>query len=172
MARDVSAGMRVTLERPYTLRITPKSAVREGLNTVLGGLDRGAKLLGKKTGLSPGYGAEEALDGRGVKTNEPEFTRWVLQSRELREVLSARPEVWIQVGPMGPESREHLVEVRMGQECLSVREALEEDGQLVDWAVRQERQRRKQIEALDALAGLAELARGAVTAWPMPMRAL
>ncbi len=169
--RDISASMRVTLERPYTLRINPKSAVREGLNTLLDGLDRGAKLLGKKTDLSPDYGAPEAMDGRGVKTSEPDFTRWVLQSRELQEALSARPEVWLQVGPMGPETREHLVEVRLDQVYLSSRETMEEDDQLVDWAVRQERQRRRQIEILDALVELAELARGAVTAWPMPMKA-
>ena len=37
--RDVSVGIRVELERPYTLRIRPRSMVREGVNTLLEGLD-------------------------------------------------------------------------------------------------------------------------------------
>ena len=111
--RDISVAVRAALERPYTLRVKKQSALQEGVNTVLDGLDLGARILGKKTDLSPDYGATELADDRGIKTNEPEFTRWVLQSRELRAVLDANPSFWFQVGPTGPEGLDHLVEARV-----------------------------------------------------------
>ena len=89
-SRSAVAAVRVKLERPYTLRVGPQSSLREGINNVLGGLDRGARMIGRKTGLHQDYGVPEITNDRRVKTSEPEFTRWVLQSRGLRELLEAR----------------------------------------------------------------------------------
>ena len=64
--RDISVAVRAALERPYTLRVKKQSALQEGVNTVLDGLDLGARILGKKTDLSPDYGAPELADDRGA----------------------------------------------------------------------------------------------------------
>ena len=37
--RDISVAVRAALERPYTLRVKKQSALQEGVNTVLDGLD-------------------------------------------------------------------------------------------------------------------------------------
>ena len=166
--RDVAAAARVELERPYTLRVKKQSSLREGVNTVLDGLDRGARIFGKKTDLSPDYGAPELADDRGIKTSEPEFTRWVLQSRELRAVLDANPNFWFQVGPTGPEGPDHLVEARV---------SLDSYMDILDEPIGLEQQKAYYRNSsfpkqLDALVELARAARDAVTAWPMPMKPL
>ncbi len=51
--RDVTVRTRAELERPYTLRVKKQSSLREGVNTVLDGLDRGAQDAGKKDGPQP-----------------------------------------------------------------------------------------------------------------------
>ena len=172
--RDISVAVRAALERPYTLRVKKQSALQEGVNTVLDGLDLGARILGKKTDLSPDYGAPELTDDRGIKTNEPEFTRWVLQSRELRELLEAQPDFWVQVSPVGPEERIHLVEAQVSMEQeVSMRDEVFGLFEEMD-----QEARRKEYEdcgfprQLDALVELAKAARDAVTAWPMPMKPL
>ena len=166
---DVSAAAGVTLERPYSLRIKAQSSLREGLNTVLEGLDKGAKRLGRETSLYEDYGAPEIAGDRGIKTNEPEFTRWVLQSRELRDRLAARPDFGLQVGLMGPEGLEHLVSARVDMKDLAVVER--------DWvenpnweAMKAQYEKSGFREQLDALVDLAKAARDAVTAWPMPRK--
>ena len=167
--RDVSAAARVELERPYTLHIKKQSALRGGVNTVLNGLERGAQVLGRKADLTPDYGAPELADGRGIKTSEPEFTRWVLQSRELKELLTAWPDFRLQVGPTGPVGGAHLVEARVTLEQDEMADTLldqfgtEQDG-------RANYQASGFQEQLDALVELAKAARDAVTAWPMPMK--
>ena len=167
--RDVSVGIRVELERPYTLRIRPRSMVREGVNTLLEGLDRGVQILGKKGKLYRDFGAPEIADDRGIKTNEPEFTRWVLQSRELHSCLGEWPDHGVQIGPMGPDGRNHLVEARTalesGGEDLfdQFGQPLEEEGMRANYRAT------GFSKELDALVALARAARGAVTAWPMPL---
>ena len=167
--RDISVAVRAALERPYTLRVKKQSALQEGVNTVLDGLDLGARILGKKTDLSPDYGAPELADDRGIKTNEPEFTRWVLQSRELKELLAAWPDFRLQVGPMGPVGTAHLVEARVTLEQDEMADALFDQ-------FGTERYERANYQAsgfqeqMDALVELAKAARDAVTAWPMPMK--
>lgn len=167
--RDVSVGIRVELERPYTLRIRPRSMVREGVNTLLEGLDRGVQMLGKKGKLYRDFGAPEIADDRGIKTNEPEFTRWVLQSRELHSCLGEWPDHGVQIGPMGPDGRNHLVEARTalesGGEDLfdQFGQPLEEEGMRANYRAT------GFSKELDALVALARAARGAVTAWPMPL---
>ena len=149
-SRSAVAAVRVKLERPYTLRVGPQSSLREGINNVLGGLDRGARMIGRKTGLHQDYGAPEITNDRRVKTSEPEFTRWVLQSRELRELLEAQV------------SMEQ--EVSMRDEVFGLFEEMDQEA------------RRKEYEdcgfprQLDALVELARAARDAVTAWPMPIK--
>lgn len=149
-SRSAVAAVRVKLERPYTLRVGPQSSLREGINNVLGGLDRGARMIGRKTGLHHDYGAPEITNDRRVKTSEPEFTRWVLQSRELRELLEAQV------------SMEQ--EVSMRDEVFGLFDEMDQEA------------RRKEYEdcgfprQLDALVELARAARDAVTAWPMPIK--
>ena len=171
--RDVCAGVRVELERPYTLRIKKESALRGGVNTVLDGLERGVRMLGRKADLTPDYGAPEIAGERGIKTNEPEFTRWVLQSRELRALLAAWPDYKLQVGPMGPLGRDHLVEARASLESnLDIfDEALDQYSRPMDLEAQRAAYRASRFsEQLDALVDLAKAARDGVTAWPMPMQ--
>ena len=106
---NISAAAVVSLERPYSLRIKAQSSLREGVNTVLEGLDRGARMLGRKSGLYRDYGAPEIADDRSIKTDEPEFTRWVLQSRELKVLLADHPDFEVQVGPMGSSVQQQSV---------------------------------------------------------------
>lgn len=168
VTRDVTAGVQVELERPYTLRVKAQSSLREGFNNVLEGLDRGARMIGKKTGLYQDYGAPEITDDRSVKTSQREFTRWVLQSRQLRELLKEQPCCWFQVGPTGPQARIHLVEARISLERMAVMgPEWDEDGSLE--AHRARYQESGFSRKLDALVTLARAARDAVTAWPMPM---
>ena len=173
-SRSAVAAVRVKLERPYTLRVGPQSSLREGINNVLGGLDRGARMIGRKTGLHQDYGVPEITNDRRVKTSEPEFTRWVLQSRELRELLEAQPDFWVQVSPVGPEERIHLVEAQVSMEQeVSMRDEVFGLFDEMD-----QEARRKEYEdcgfprQLDALVELARAVRDAVTAWPMPMKPL
>lgn len=167
--RDVSVGIRVELERPYTLRIRPRSMVREGVNTLLEGLDRGVQMLGKKGKLYRDFGAPEIADDRGIKTNEPEFTRWVLQSRELHSCLGEWPDHGVQIGPMGPDGRNHLVEARTALESGG-EDLFDQFGQpLEEEGMRANYQATGFSKELDALVALARAARGAVTAWPMPL---
>ena len=160
--RDVTVRTRAELERPYALSIKKQSSL-------LGGLERGAQALGRKTELTPDYGAPELADDRGIKTNEPEFTRWVLQSRELKELLAAWPDFRLQVGPMGPVGTAHLVEARVTLEQDEMADALFDQ-------FGTERYERANYQAsgfqeqMDALVELAKAARDAVTAWPMPMK--
>ena len=135
-SRSAVAAVRVKLERPYTLRVGPQSSLREGINNVLGGLDRGAR------------------------------------SRELRELLEAQPDFWVQVSPVGPEERIHLVEAQVSMEQeVSMRDEVFGLFEEMD-----QEARRKEYEdcgfprQLDALVELARAARDAVTAWPMPIK--
>ena len=172
-SRSAVAAVRVKLERPYTLRVGPQSSLREGINNVLGGLDRGARMIGRKTGLHRDYGAPEITNDRRVKTSEPEFTRWVLQSRELRAALDANPSFWFQVGPTGPEGLDHLVEARVPLDWhIDIQEEpLDRYGRPLKWERQKAYYRNSSFpKQLDALVELAKAARDAVTAWPMPMK--
>ena len=169
--RDVTVRTRAELERPYALSIKKQSSLRGGVNRVLGGLERGAQALGRKTELTPDYGAPELADDRGIKTNEPEFTRWVLQSRELKVLLADHPDFEVQVGPMGPEGLDHLVSALVSLNDLpAVERDWLEDARWADLKTRYQQSGFR--EQLDALVELAKAARDAVTAWPMPMNPL
>ena len=168
---NISAAAVVSLERPYSLRIKAQSSLREGVNTVLEGLDRGARMLGRKSGLYRDYGAPEIADDRSIKTDEPEFTRWVLQSRELKVLLADHPDFEVQVGPMGPEGLDHLVSALVSLNDLpAVERDWLEDARWADLKTRYQQSGFR--EQLDALVELAKAARDAVTAWPMPMKPL
>ena len=167
--RDVTVRTRAELERPYALSIKKQSSLRGGVNRVLGGLERGAQALGRKTELTPDYGAPELANDRGIKTSEPEFTRWVLQSRELKELLAAWPDFRLQVGPTGPVGGAHLVEARVTLEQDEMADALF-DQLGTERYERASDQASGFQEQMDALVELAKAARDAVTAWPMPMK--
>ena len=174
--QDVSVGTRVRLERPYTLRIKRQSALRGGVNTVLDGLERGAQMLGRKADLTPDYGAPEIADDRGIKTNEPEFTRWVLQSRELSELLDAWSDYKVWISPTGPGSQEHLVEARaaLGTGNVGIDanlDPMDQYGRALELEAQRAFYRSSPFfRQLDALVDLAKAARDAVTAWPMPLQ--
>ena len=140
--------------------------MRRGLNTVLEGLEQGYKLLGGKGELTPDYGAPDLAAQRGLKSDNPQFTRWVLQSAELRRALEQCEKASVRVEPLVPGSTRHMV-------CVLI--DLEEQIVSCDYDfLEQDEQRRKAyeesglFEKLDALVELLEAARDAVTAWPMP----
>ena len=92
----------------------------------------------------------------------------------LEELLEAQPDFWVQVSPVGPEERIHLVEAQVSMEQeVSMRDEVFGLFEEMD-----QEARRKEYEdcgfprQLDALVELARAARDAVTAWPMPMKPL
>ena len=171
---DAEVSTRVTLERPYTLRVKPESAVQEGLHTVLGGLDRGAQVLGIKTGFSPDYGVPKLTAHRSIKTNEQNFTKWVFQNQTMCAILEEKADFGLKVGPMTPHSREHLVCARTDIEKLLV------DDWGDGWGMEPESPEFSQdggrsrpevsLQELNRLLDLCRAARDAVTTWPMPMQ--
>ena len=111
------ALLRCTLERPYFLSISPKTVTRKGMNAMLGQLDKGVSLLNKKVDLYRDYGCPEALEGRTVKTDDPEFTALVLRDLEIRNQLLENPRFRVRVEYSAPaflEGREHLIRVDCG----------------------------------------------------------
>ena len=158
---DVMAAARIPLERPYFLRIKGESMLREGVAAVLKQVDR----LGGKGQIYKDYGAPELAAHRGIKTNEPEFTRWVLKSGELQQALLEHPAFSLRVERMAGDSLEHLVSA---QASLS-REILPGSADY-GW----ENNPREIYEGssfrsqLDALVSLVKTARDAVLQWPMP----
>ena len=139
--RGISVAVRAALERPYTLRVKKQSALQEGVNTVLDGLDLGARILGKKTDLSPDYGAPELADDRGIKTG-PEGLDHLVEARV--------PLDW-------------HIDIQ--------EEPLDRYGRPLKWERQKAYYRNSSFpKQLDALVELAKAARDAVTAWPMPMR--
>lgn len=167
---DAEVCARVTLERPYTLRVKPESPVQEGLNTVLGGLDRGAKVLGMKTGFSPDYGVPKLTAHRSFKTNEQNFTKWVFQNQDMCAILEEKADFGLKVGPMTPDSREHLVCARADMDRILV------DGWDMEMGSSEPRQEGDRnwpevsMKELERLIDLCRAARDAVTTWPMPIQ--
>lgn len=162
----VAVTCQVELQAPYTLKITGGGAVRRGLNTVLDGLEQGYKMLGGKGELTPDFGAPELAAQRGLKSDNPQFTRWVLQSHELRQALKKCEKASVRVEPLVPGSSQHMVCAQ-----VSMTEILDTDD--YDFLAEDEKRRKSYeesglFERLDALVELLEAARDAVTAWPMP----
>ena len=118
------------------------------------------------TQLSADYGYPE-LCKRPVKTSEPAFAKWVFQSEALRQLLSGLPDLSIQICPLGPESREHVVAARMHMEWLNEPQWSGEER-----SPQQQGERCRDagfFDQMDALASLAREAARAVTQWPMPV---
>ena len=151
------------LQAPYTLKITGGGAVRRGLNTVLDGLEQGYKMLGGKGELTPDFGAPELAAQRGLKSDNAQFTRWVLQSNELRQGLKKLEKASVRVEPLLPDSTQHMVCVLTDMDSFDV-----DDVMLEDWKRKSAYEETGVFERLDALVELLETARNAVTAWPMP----
>ena len=154
---------RVELEGPYTLKITGGGMLRRGLNTVLDGLEQGYKMLGGKGELTPDYGAPDLAAQRGLKSDNPQFTRWVLQSHELRQALKKWEKASVRVEPLFPDSTQHMVCVLTDMDDFDM-----DDFLLEDWRRKKAYEESGLFERLDTLADLLEAARDAVTAWPMP----
>lgn len=161
----VAVTCQVELQASYTLKITGGGMIRRGLNTVLDGLEQGYKMLGGKGELTPDYGAPELAAQRGLKSDNPQFTRWVLQSAELRKALKQCEKASVRVEPLVPGSTVHMV-------CILI--DLEEQSSSGDYDFLEGDQQRRAYEErglfqnLDNLVELLEAARDAVTAWPMP----
>ena len=163
---NITAACRVELQAPYTLKITGGGMIRRGLNTVLDGLEQGYKMLGGKGELTPDYGAPDLAAQRGLKSDNPQFTRWVLQSHELRKALETCEKASVRVSPLLPGSRQHMVCVKISLEELPIPPGMD------PWDLEEEKPRDYEdsefFQKLDALVELLETARDAVTAWPMP----
>lgn len=118
------------------------------------------------------YGeSRSAVAAVRVKLERP-YTLRVGPQSSLRELLEAQPDFWVQVSPVGPEERIHLVEAQVSMEQeVSMRDEVFGLFDEMD-----QEARRKEYEdcgfprQLDALVELARTARDAVTAWPMPIK--
>lgn len=165
---DAVARLSVTLERPFTLRVKPENDLRPGMRPLLKVLDAGAELLEMDTQLSADYGYPE-LCKRPVKTSEPAFAKWVFQSEGLRQLLSGQPDMSIQICPLGPESRGHVVAARIHMEWLHIPQW---NGEVPSPPRQMESCREEGLfDQLDALVTLAREAARAVIQWPMPVQA-
>ena len=163
---DAAARLSVTLERPFTLRVKPENDLRPGMRPLLKALDAGAELMEMDTQLSMDYGYPE-LRKRPVKASEPAFAKWVFQGEGLRQLLSRMPDMSIQICPLGPDSREHVVAARMHMEWLN-----EPQWSGEELTPQQQGERCRDaglFDQLDALVSLAREAARAVTQWPMPV---
>lgn len=163
---DAAARLSVTLERPFTLRVKPENDLRPGMRPLLKALDAGAELMEMDTQLSMDYGYPE-LRKRPIKASEPAFAKWIFQSEGLRQLLSHMPDMSIQICPLGPDSREHVVAARMHMEWLN-----EPQWSGEELTPRQQGERCRDaglFDQLDALVSLAREAARAVTQWPMPV---
>ena len=113
--------------------------------------------------LTPDYGAPELAAQRGLKSDNPQFTRWVLQSHELRQALKQWEKASVRVEPLFPDSTQHMVCVLTAMDDFDM-----DDFLLEDWRRKKAYEESGLFERLDTLADLLEAARDAVTAWPMP----
>ena len=171
--------LRCELERDYTLSISAKGAVFKGLNTVLGGLDKGAELLNRDVDLYRDYGFPEVTAGRKIKTSDPEFTQMVLRDLELRNVLQANPGFQLRVRKCAPEcvsDSRHLILAKCEMGSSTSLEPYQWDIEDVDRDYLTPEQQLAALKGgnfpqkLDALIALAQAAHGAVTAWRMPVK--
>lgn len=172
------ALLRCTLDRPYFLNITPKSATRKGMNAVLGQLDKGVELLNKNVDLYRDYGCPEVTEGRSIKTDDPEFTQMVFRDLEFRNLLLKTPRLRVRVESSAPEfmpGQEHLIRVdynlggglTASEEDWYVAEpdSWLDDGEKLIWM-----RSRNFASKLEGMISLAKAAHGAVTAWRMPAK--
>ena len=163
------------LEREYTLKISPKTALRQGMNTVLGQLDKGIGRLNQEIELYRDYGCPEVLAGRTVRTNEPQFTQTVLRDLELRNALLANPKAGVRVEYSAPACMPgpaHLVTAWYEFGGLNSDQDNWDIDTLDPYDAREVQRRKLERsvfpEKLDALIGLAKAVHGAVMAWRMP----
>jgi len=163
--------LRCALDRPYTLRINPASLSRQGVNTVLEQIGKGAKRLG--VNLYEDYGCPDITDTRKIKTNEPEFTRMVFRDLPLREHLMSNPKFGVSVGPIAPGRLEDPLHTVMAWCDLA---SLNSDDWGLDGAHTYSSQEEQEqfslvfFQKLDALIALAKAAHSAVTIWRMPIQ--
>lgn len=163
---DAAARTSVTLERPFTLRVKPENDLRPGMRPLLKALDAGAELMELDTQLSMDYGYPE-LRKRPIKASEPAFAKWVFQSEGLRQLLENQPDMSIQVCPLGPDSREHVVAARLRMEWLNEPQW---NGEVPAPARQMEScQEAGLFDQLDVLVALAQETARALTQWPMPV---
>lgn len=172
---QAQAAVRCELEREYTLKISPKTSLRQGWNTVLDQLDRGIGRLNQEIELYRDYGCPEVLAGRTVRTSDPQFTQMVFRDLELRSALLANPKAGVRVEYSAPACMPgpmHLVTawyeldgLNSGQDNWDI-DAVDP---YESWEVQRRRLEHSAFpEKLDALISLTKAAHGAVMAWRMP----
>ncbi|MBQ8851915.1 MAG: hypothetical protein IJZ66_05705 [Oscillibacter sp.] len=175
----IQVQLRCQLERPYTLKIGEKTALRKGINTVLGQLDKGVERLSKDVDLYRDYGFPEVTAGRGIKTDDGEFTQMVLRDLELRTALVNNPSYGLRIEPNAPkwiDGQEHLITAwcEVNDLDLTTQNGWDLGDMDDDWGTPD--QHREYIESssfakkLDALVNLAKAAHGAVLTWRMPAK--
>ena len=178
--KQIQVQLNCTLERPYFLRIETKNALSKGMNTVLGQLDKGVKLLSKEVDLYEDYGYPEVTVGRDIKTDDEEFTQMVLRDLELRTALLKHPTYGLRIEPNVPkyvEGGSHCITVycRVVNSLSSSSEWDLEDFD-EDWGTPEQHIKHMDSEAfaqkLDQLVFLAQAAHDAVTAWRMPVKTM
>lgn len=150
-------SLQVTLERRYSCKMDPKSAMVQGVKTAWGQV----KKLAPQVPFGEDYGYPELTAQRMISTTDKPFTKRVLSSLELRQSLLDLPKFGICVDPVAPDSQYHQImsfgklEVETFQDYNEVR---------TDYTPNIS----PEFEpGLDKLLQLAWTARQAVTAWRM-----
>lgn len=176
--QQVQVQLNCTLERPYFLRIETKNSLSKGINTVLGQLDKGVKLLSKEVDLYRDYGFPEVTMGRSIKTDDEEFTQMVLRDLELRTTLLKNPTYGLRVEPNVPkwvDGGSHCITAYCRvADGLSSSAGWDEEDFDDDWGTPEQHLKRmdseKFTQKLDALVELAKAAYGALLTWRMPVK--
>lgn len=165
----ITVTAQVTLERPYALHIRPASLMWTGVHQVLGGVMD----LGKSTTLYQDPRAPKSLKKRHITTSEPPFTKWVLQSAPLVELLAQRKDWAVRIGASAADERLHAVTAYAKTDAFFLAPevfSMDSSGEgPADDPELSERQTPSFDETLTQLIRLAEEAAAAVTAWPMPI---
>lgn len=168
--------LRCELEREYTLKISPKTSMRRGVNTVLGQLDKGIGRLNQEIELYRDYGCPDVLEGRTVRTSEPQFTQMVFRDLELRNALLANPRYGVLVEKSTPNCMPGSAHQIAAWCELGSTLSLPDEWDLGagEFSCDSAQVQRERLESsafhqkLDALIELAKAAYGAVMAWRMP----
>lgn len=161
---QVQAQVRCTLERDFWLSIGRHMEARESVRKITRQLNKATQKLG--ISLQTDYGYPEVTDGRSIQSSDGEFTRTILQSVTLRELLVQYPGFEVSVYKNAPETADDPVHI-ITAGALPREFSL--DGQ--NRYANEETPLRLMEEfskALDGLISLALEAHAAVTAWRMP----
>ena len=160
--RGVQVQLNCELERPYFFSVTPKNILRKGLNFIM-------------TGKEKEYGFPELTAGRGIKTDNKEFTKAVLRDLELRNALMKNTDYGLDIEPNVPKC------VGGGSQCITAWCRLDSGmaGSIApEWGILDTDgvyTNPEQLDSpaftrkLDDLVALAKIAHDALVTWRMPV---